>query len=63
LLPVIYEATIDDDWRLHLNIRIQQDVRWLARDRWDACTGSPIDLADFENQECWCGLEIRKAGG
>lgn len=76
-LPVIYEASIDDDWtdpevwakanpnlgrsvnldwfareckraqeeptyentfkRLHLNIKTQQDVRWIQMPKWDAC--------------------------
>jgi len=26
--------------RLHLNIRTEQDVRWLAMDKWDACSGA-----------------------
>lgn len=97
-LPVIYEASIDDDWtspetwkkanpnlgvsvsydyiadackkaqetprfenvfkRLHLNIRTQQDVRWLPMDRWDACAGEPIDEAAFEGRQCWAGLDL-----
>jgi len=82
-LPVIYEASNDDDWtdpdvwaranpnlgvslkleymqrecarakevpayenefkRLHLNIRTEQDVRWLPVSAWDACDGDPFD--------------------
>jgi len=96
-LPVIYEASIDDDWmnpevwkkanpnlgvsvsreylerecrraqetptyentfkRLHLNIRTQQDVRWMPMKAWDAC-----DLA-FKEEElaglaCYAGLDM-----
>ncbi len=97
-LPVIYEASIDDDWtdpkvwakanpnlgvsvseeyiasackkaqdlprfentfkRLHLNIRTQQDVRWLPLDKWDACAGEPQRLSDFAGCECWAGLDL-----
>lgn len=96
-LPVIYEASRDDDWkdpktwakanpnlgvsvseeylarecqraqdspayentfkRLHLNIRTEQDVRWLQMDRWDACN-APIDLAALKGRECYCGLDL-----
>ena len=94
-LPVIHEATPDDDWRhkktwrkanpnygvsvrpdyierefrravetpayentfkrLHLNIRTEQDVRWLPIDLWDACAEPPADL---DGQECWAGLDM-----
>ncbi|MCH8851724.1 MAG: terminase large subunit [Planctomycetes bacterium] len=97
-LPVIYEASVEDDWtvedtwkkanpnlgvsvsldyirsacqkaqdsprfentfkRLHLNIRTQQDVRWLPMDRWDACAGEPVNLEDFRGRECWAGLDL-----
>lgn len=99
-LPVIYEASIDDDWtdpavwaaanpnlgvsvseeymrtecqrakdspayentfkRLHLNIRTEQDVRWLQMEHWDACTQLTSDqIADeCAGQPCWCGLDL-----
>ncbi len=97
-LPVIYEASIDDDWtdpavwakanpnlgvslskeylaaacakaqesprfentfkRLHLNIRTEQDVRWLPMDRWDECAGEPIKIEDYAGRECWAGLDL-----
>ena len=97
-LPVVFEASIEDDWtapevwrkanpnlgvslseqyllgqckkaqesprfentfkRLHLNIRTAQDVRWIPMDRWDACAGDPIDLADYRDRECWGGLDL-----
>ncbi len=92
-LPVIYEASADDDWkspktwkkanpnlgvsikqeylerecqraqnepsyentfkRLHLNIRTQQDVRWLPMDKWDACNATPR----YEGP-CFAGLDL-----
>lgn len=97
-LPVIYEASVDDDWedpavwrkanpnlgvsvseqyiadqckkakdnprfentfkRLHLNIRTQQDVRWLPMDRWDACAGEPLALEDFVGRVVMAGLDL-----
>ena len=103
-LPVIYEATLDDDWtdpevwakanpnlgvsvsmeylerecrraretptyentfkRLHLNMRTQQDVRWLSLEQWDACGGDsigaagPIDEEELRGQECHVGLDL-----
>ena len=44
--------------RLHLNIRTEQDVRWLAMPAWDACAGKPLDLADYRGRKCWCGLDL-----
>jgi phage terminase large subunit-like protein len=100
-LPVIYEASLDDDWtspavwaranpnlrisvsiefierecqraqelptyentfkRLHLNIRTEQDVRWLQLDKWDACCGTatPQEMAEsLRGEPCWCGLDL-----
>ncbi len=96
-LPVIYEASAEDDWtdpkvwakanpnlgvsvnmaymkkkckkaqetpsfentfkRLHLNIRTEQDVRWLPMDLWDGCTGT-VDLEALKLQSCWAGLDL-----
>jgi phage terminase large subunit-like protein len=95
-LPVIYEATRDDDWtaeatwrkanpnadvsipvqvlreecqkakdqpsyensfkRLHLNIRTEQDVRWLPMDAWNGCKGHPA--RPLEGRQCWAGLDL-----
>lgn len=97
MLPVIYEASLDDDWtdpevwakanpnldksisldyirracekaketptfentfkRLHLNIRTEQDVRWLSIEKWDKCD-FPELLEDLEGKECWAGLDL-----
>lgn len=96
-LPVIYEASPDDDWkspdvwrkanpnlgvsvsyehleaeckkaqqfasfentfkRLHLNVRTEQDVRWVPVEEWDACTGA-IDEARFAGVTCYAGLDL-----
>ena len=60
-----YENTFK---RLHLNIRTEQDVRWLQMDRWDLC-GSYKGLSDpwqirlamledFKHMRCWAGLDM-----
>jgi phage terminase large subunit-like protein len=96
-LPVIYEATLDDDWtseavwakanpnlgvsvsldylrrqfkkalasprlenifkRLHLNIRTQQDIRWLPMDAWYACQAE-VDPETLAGCECFGGLDL-----
>lgn len=96
-LPVIYEATIDDDWtkvrtwekanpnirksvsidylrrqckraqdspayentfkRLHLNIRTEQDVRWISMDKWRECVGD-VDLEELAGMVCYGGLDL-----
>ena len=97
LLPVIYEASKEDDWtdpevwkkanpnfgisvreeyiqgkcakaidsptfentfkRLHLNIRTEQDVRWLQMEKWDAC-GDEIDIEELAGRACYAGLDM-----
>lgn len=97
-LPVIYEATIDDDWkieatwkkanpnygvsvdekymarecqraqeeptyentfkRLHLNIRTEQDVRWLQLEHWDECGKEKFTPEDLSGQPCYGGLDL-----
>lgn len=96
-LPVIYEATLEDDWtdeevwakanpnlgvsvsleylrreckraqetpsyentfkRLHLNIRTQNDVRWLRLEDWDRCAGA-IDEAALAGRPCYGALDL-----
>jgi phage terminase large subunit-like protein len=96
-LPVIYEASHDDDWtdskvwarvnpglgisvpltyyqaecqrakdspayentfkRLHLNLRTEQDVRWLALDKWDACAAQ-VNAETLKGRECYAGLDL-----
>jgi phage terminase large subunit-like protein len=107
-LPVIYEASIDDDWRdekvwervnpnldvslsreylrrecqraietpsfentfkrLHLNIKTEQDVRWLPLELWDECERLELDQLQGRYGEervlitkpknCYAGLDL-----
>lgn len=50
-----YENTFK---RLHLNMRTQQDVRWLSLEQWDACGGAPIDEDELAGRECYAGLDL-----
>ncbi len=96
-LPIIFEASIDDDWtdpktwakanpnlgisisreylereckraqetptyentfkRLHLNIRTQNDVRWIAIEKWDACNDA-VDESLLAGRTCYGGLDL-----
>jgi phage terminase large subunit-like protein len=49
-----YENTFK---RLHLNIRTEQDVRWLQMVRWDAC-GGDIDPGKLRGKKCYAGLDL-----
>lgn len=49
-----YENTFK---RLHLNIRTQQDVRWLSVEKWKACD-DPVDEALLLGRACWAGLDL-----
>ncbi|MCC7291475.1 MAG: terminase large subunit [Phycisphaerales bacterium] len=50
-----YENTFK---RLHLNMKTQQDVRWLALEQWDASAGPPIDEEALRGRTCWAGLDL-----
>ena len=50
-----YENTFK---RLHLNMRTQQDVRWLSLEQWDAGGQDPIDEDDLLGRECHAGLDL-----
>jgi phage terminase large subunit-like protein len=45
-----YENTFK---RLHLNIKTQQDVRWIPMAAWDACDGQPVPSGP-----CYAGLDL-----
>jgi len=45
-----YENTFK---RLHLNIKTQQDVRWLPMSKWDACNDQPVPSGP-----CFAGLDL-----
>jgi phage terminase large subunit-like protein len=50
-----YENTFK---RLHLNMRTQQDVRWLTLESWDACSEPAIDPEQLAGRECYAGLDL-----
>jgi len=41
--------------RYRLNQWTEQDVRWLNREKWDACDGTSADL---DGKECYGGLDL-----
>lgn len=41
--------------RYRLNQWTEQDVRWLAMEKWDACA-HPVE--DLEGRDCWAGLDL-----
>lgn len=43
--------------RLHLNQWTQQETRWLAIDKWDAC-GGEVDVDALAGHECYAGLDL-----
>ena len=49
-----YENTFK---RLHLNIRTQQNVRWLQMNDWNQCTGQPVP-----DGPCYAGLDLSTTG-
>lgn len=49
-----YENTFK---RLHLNLRTEQDVRWLSLDSWDTCKRE-FTAADLEGRPCFGGLDL-----
>jgi len=53
-----YENTFK---RLHLNIRTEQDVRWIQLDAWDRCKGTKTIekwAEDLRGQPCFAGLDL-----
>lgn len=59
-----YENTFK---RLHLNIRTEQDVRWLSVEHWDKSSGlgseTPVEwrgrmLEELRGQRCFLGLDV-----
>lgn len=49
-----YENTFK---RLHLNIKTQQDVRWIQLEQWDKC-GSPFDVSTLAGRKCFAGMDL-----
>jgi phage terminase large subunit-like protein len=50
-----YENTFK---RLHLNMRTQQDVRWLSLEQWDASGELPVYEDELRGRECYAGLDL-----
>lgn len=44
--------------RLHLNIRTEQDVRWLSIAEWDACCDEDLLLDAYEGEQCFAALDL-----
>ena len=97
-LPVIYEASREDDWthpdtwrkanpglgesvfleyleregkraedspsyentfkRLHLNIRTEQDTRWIPMVKWDACAEVEYEPEQLKGEKFYAGLDL-----
>ena len=50
-----YENTFK---RLHLNLRTEQDVRWLTLDVWDACNFFPVIEEPLKGKPCYAGFDL-----
>ena len=50
-----YENTFK---RLHLNVKTEQDVRWMQMDKWDACGEVIVDPGYLKGARCWGGLDL-----
>jgi phage terminase large subunit-like protein len=42
---------------LHLNMRVDAEIRFIAPDDWRAC-GEPVDAASLYGRPCWAGLDL-----
>ena len=42
----------------HLNVWVNADTAWMDMRKWEACGDESLDLADFEGQPCWVGLDL-----
>ena len=49
-----YENTFK---RLHLNIKTEQETRWLPMDKWDLCGGA-VDESVLAENGCYVGLDL-----
>lgn len=49
-----YENTFK---RLFLNIRTEQEIRWISMEKWDLCQEA-IDWEQFAGRECYAGLDL-----
>lgn len=52
------EPTFENTFkRLHLNMRTQQNVRWLPIEKWQRCAG-PVVLEELLGRPCYVGLDL-----
>ena len=42
----------------HLDIWVSADVSWMDMRIWEKCGDPTLDLADFEGEKCWIGLDL-----
>ena len=43
--------------RLHLNIKTEQDVRWIVMEKWDACD-KPVVEKELLGKRCYAGMDL-----
>lgn len=41
-----------------LNVWVNADQAWMDMRAWDSCADTSLSLSDFENEECWIGLDL-----
>ena len=41
-----------------LNLWVNADVAWMSMAAWDACGDAKLDIAQFEGEECWIGIDL-----
>ena len=41
-----------------LNVWVQALSQWLAMEKWHACADPTLDIADFEDRDCFIGLDL-----
>lgn len=42
----------------HMNVWVNADTAWMDLRKWDNCAVPDLDMADFEGQPCWIGLDL-----
>lgn len=42
----------------HLNIWVRARSAWMNMELWSACADTNLNLAQFEGEECWIGLDL-----
>jgi phage terminase large subunit-like protein len=44
--------------RLHFCVWTDAKAAWIARETWEKIEDATLDLADFEGEQCWVGLDL-----